>query len=73
MNLFFELPLSCTDATVNISARAAGMIVDVRLNVDGSTMRAALAADNDVLIGMDVLRTCKLILDGPGSQFSMDF
>jgi hypothetical protein len=27
----------------------------------------------DVLIGMDFLRTCKLTLDGPGGQFTLDF
>jgi hypothetical protein len=27
----------------------------------------------DVLIGMDILRTCKLFLDGPGGQFALDF
>lgn len=26
----------------------------------------------DVLIGLDVLRTCKLILDGPCGQFTLD-
>jgi hypothetical protein len=27
----------------------------------------------DVLIGMDVLRTCKLTVDGPAGQFTFDF
>ena len=27
----------------------------------------------DVLIGMDVIRTCKLLVDGPASQFTLDF
>jgi hypothetical protein len=27
----------------------------------------------DVLIGLDVLRTCKMFLDGPGGQFTLDF
>jgi hypothetical protein len=27
----------------------------------------------DVLIGLDVLRTCKLHLDGPAAQFTLDF
>jgi hypothetical protein len=29
--------------------------------------------DADVLIGLDVLLTCKLILDGPGRQFTLEF
>ncbi|HEY1376521.1 MAG TPA: aspartyl protease family protein [Gemmataceae bacterium] len=27
----------------------------------------------DLLIGMDVLHTCKLTIDGPGGQFTFDF
>jgi len=27
----------------------------------------------DVLIGLDVLLTCRLLLDGPGRQFTLDF
>jgi hypothetical protein len=27
----------------------------------------------DVLIGLDVLLTCKLIVDGPGGHFTLDF
>jgi hypothetical protein len=27
----------------------------------------------DVLIGMDVLRQCKLIVDGPGGCFTLEF
>ncbi|MBY0457458.1 MAG: retroviral-like aspartic protease family protein [Gemmataceae bacterium] len=27
----------------------------------------------DVLIGLDILRTCRLFLDGPGQQFTLDF
>jgi hypothetical protein len=27
----------------------------------------------DVLIGMDILRGCKLFLDGPGGQFTLDY
>jgi hypothetical protein len=27
----------------------------------------------DVLIGMDILRTCKLTVDGPSAQFSLEF
>jgi hypothetical protein len=27
----------------------------------------------DVLIGMDILRTCKLTVDGPGGQFTLDY
>jgi hypothetical protein len=29
--------------------------------------------DADVLIGLDVLLTCKLMLDGPARQFTLDF
>jgi hypothetical protein len=27
----------------------------------------------DVLIGMDVLLQCRMLLDGPGGQFTLDF
>ncbi|HSQ55403.1 MAG TPA: hypothetical protein VLM40_06630 [Gemmata sp.] len=27
----------------------------------------------DVLIGMDVLRSCKTLIDGPAGQFTMEF
>jgi hypothetical protein len=27
----------------------------------------------EVLIGMDVLRTCKMVVDGPGLQFTLEF
>lgn len=27
----------------------------------------------DVLIGMDVIRTCKLLVDGPAQHFTLDF
>jgi hypothetical protein len=27
----------------------------------------------DVLIGMDVLLECRLLLDGPGRQFTLDY
>jgi hypothetical protein len=27
----------------------------------------------DVLIGMDVIRTCKLLVDGPAQQFTLEF
>jgi hypothetical protein len=29
--------------------------------------------DADVLIGMDVLLTCKLVLDSPRRQFALEF
>jgi hypothetical protein len=37
------------------------------------TELAAQLPDADVLIGLDVLLTCKLILDGPGRTFTLDF
>jgi hypothetical protein len=33
----------------------------------------ALLPGADVLIGLDVLLTCKLILDGPARQFTLEF
>jgi hypothetical protein len=27
----------------------------------------------DILIGLDVIRTCKLLVDGPAGQFTLDF
>jgi hypothetical protein len=37
------------------------------------TELAAVLPDADVLIGLDVLLTCKLLLDGPGGQFTLEF
>jgi hypothetical protein len=37
------------------------------------TELAIALADADVLIGLDVLLECKLLLDGPARQFSLDF
>jgi hypothetical protein len=37
------------------------------------TELATLLPDTDVLIGLDVLLTCKLFLDGPGRQFTLEF
>lgn len=34
---------------------------------------AAVLPDADVLIGLDVLFGCKLLLDGPGKWFSLDY
>jgi hypothetical protein len=36
------------------------------------TELAAHLPDADVLIGLDILLTCKLILDGPGRTFTLD-
>jgi hypothetical protein len=33
----------------------------------------ALVAGVDVLVGLDVLRTCQLFVDGPGGTFTLDF
>jgi hypothetical protein len=33
----------------------------------------ALLPDTDVLIGLDVLLECKLLLDGPAPQFTLEF
>jgi hypothetical protein len=37
------------------------------------TELATLLPDADVLIGLDVLLTCKLLLDGPGRLFTLEF
>jgi hypothetical protein len=37
------------------------------------TELTAVLPDADVLIGLDVLLTCKLFLDGPGRQFTLEF
>ena len=36
-------------------------------------MELSLGIPCDVLIGMDVLLQCRLLLDGPGRQFTLDF
>jgi len=36
-------------------------------------MELPLGFPFDVLIGMDVIRTCKLVVDGPAEQFTLDF
>jgi len=33
----------------------------------------ALPANIDVLIGLDVIRTCRLVVDGPANAFSLDW
>lgn len=37
------------------------------------TQLGATLPDTDVLIGLDVLMTCKLLLDGPGRRFTLEF
>lgn len=37
------------------------------------TELAAVLPDADVLVGLDILLTCKLFLDGPGCQFTLEF
>jgi hypothetical protein len=37
------------------------------------TELAALLPDTDVLVGLDVILTCKLILEGLGGQFTLEF
>jgi hypothetical protein len=37
------------------------------------TELAALLPDVDVLIGLDMLLTCKLLVDGPARQFTLEF
>jgi hypothetical protein len=34
---------------------------------------ASSIGGTDVLVGMDVVQTCKLIVDGPGGSFTLDF
>jgi hypothetical protein len=36
-------------------------------------MELPLGTPVDVLIGMDVLLGCRMLLDGPGRQFTLDF
>jgi hypothetical protein len=36
-------------------------------------MEMSLRVPFDALIGLDILRTCKLFLDGPGAQFTLDY
>jgi hypothetical protein len=37
------------------------------------TELASVLADADLLIGLDVILDCKLLLDGPGRMFSLEF
>jgi hypothetical protein len=36
-------------------------------------MELASGVPFDALIGMDIIRTCKLLVDGPAQQFALDF
>jgi hypothetical protein len=37
------------------------------------TELATLLPDTDILIGLDVVLTCKLVVDGPGRSFTLEF
>ncbi len=36
-------------------------------------MELAPGVPFDVLIGMDIIRTCKMLVDGPASLFSLEY
>jgi hypothetical protein len=36
-------------------------------------MELAAVVPFDALIGLDVIRTCKLLIDGPANRFTVDF
>jgi hypothetical protein len=46
------------------------MLVEANLLVSELT---ATLPDADVLVGLDVRLGCRLLLDGPGRQFTLDF
>ncbi len=58
-----------------------GLVIDVLVNLDAAALIAGRASGQscppgpscDVLIGMDVLRPCRLTVDGPGGSFTIDF
>jgi hypothetical protein len=62
----YEVSLSITDPT----RPSSPMLTHRSLLV--SELRVTLQ-DTDVLIGLDVLLQCKLMLDGPGLLFTLDF
>jgi hypothetical protein len=62
----FEVSLSIADP----NQPSVPSLVEANLIV--SELTAALP-DADVLVGLDVLLGCRLLLDGPGRQFTLDF
>jgi hypothetical protein len=62
----FTVSLSITDPTLP----ASSWLTQSDLLVMELT---TVLQDTDVLIGLDILLACKLILDGPARQFSLEF
>ena len=62
----FEVSISIVDP----SQPGVPMLVESDLIVSELT---ATLLDADVLVGLDVLLGCRLLLDGPGRQFTLDF
>ena len=54
----------------NLADPGGDELVEAALSVMELT---AVLPQVEVLIGLDVLRGCKLLLDGPANQFSLEF
>jgi hypothetical protein len=63
----FRVSLGITDPT---QPAGAPWLTEPDLLV---TELSAILPDADVLVGLDVLLDCKLVLDGPGRWFTLDF
>jgi hypothetical protein len=62
----FEISLSITDPTQSTTA----WLTEPNLSV---MELPAVLPDADVLVGLDILLTCKLELDGPARHFMLEF
>jgi hypothetical protein len=62
----FEVSLSITDPIQSATA----WLTEPNLMV---TELTTVLPDEDVLVGLDVLLTCKTELDGPGRLFTLEF
>jgi hypothetical protein len=66
----FQVNLYCIGLTIHGPTRGAGAELSLS---DLLVSELTVALPFEVLIGLDVLRECLLVLDGPGSQFILAF
>lgn len=58
-------------ATLTFSIQSDGLICDVLIGLDGLATTALAIAGQP--IGLDVLLTARLLLDGPRREFTLEF
>jgi hypothetical protein len=82
-----RIPAATTAVTQTAAGQAKVKLYEISLSINDPglgkimltksdlliTELPATLPDTDVLIGLDVLLDCKLFLDGPSRQFSLDF